>query len=531
MKHLIIQMAKQLASELGLDEKQASYLQYSLGKQLPEAFAKNRQYLTHLLHQQEPKNDALAEQSLIGRLLLLPNIVMPQCLGMTPEFFYKQEYAEIFDTIRLLQQKNKNVDVDMVATALGAEKLNSWGGKYWLESLTLGHKDMSVTQGMIDRVVNAYKIRKAWEVSNQFIEQTYRTDIDDADQIIAMFKQSLDIAEDTKDSMMDGQSLADLAEHGLQENRERVAQGNKYPGYLHPIMEVNDILGGREKGNYYVEAGRPGMGKTAAALQEFSFSVLEQGEIAPFFSLEMTTLQLLVRMFCQRYKVTRTEWNEGLAEKRHDEDFKLFCKELASSGAHIDDTPAMTIEHIRSKCLKIKNKHGVIHRVFVDYLQLMESAEGSNREQKLSHISRGLKQLAKELNCPVIVLAQCSREVEKTASKRPSLSHLRESGSIEQDADCVCFWLRPEYYDILEDEEGNSLKGVAIYIVAKNRHGALDDIKMFFDADYTRMANIDERPAGYESQTHKNQSKEQEDSFWNSYNDMNQESFLPDFTN
>jgi replicative DNA helicase len=191
----------------------------------------------------------------------------------------------------------------------------------------------------------------------------------------------------------------------------------------------------------------------------------------------------------------------------------------------------MTIQHIRDSCLKIKNEKGIIHRVFVDYLQLMQAAEGFNREQKISFISRNLKQLAKELDCPVIVLSQLSRSVENRPGKRPNLADLRESGAIEQDADFVGFWFRPEYYDIIEDEEGNDLKGVAIYIIGKNRHGSLDDIKMFFDADYTRFAPIEERPEGYESATHRNKRlKDEGGEFeWDDYSDdIASDNFLPD---
>ena len=213
-----------------------------------------------------------------------------------------------------------------------------------------------------------------------------------------------------------------------------------------------------------------------------------------FFSLEMSALQLAQRIIAMEAEISGMKMRNGQLEEYEWEQLNAALERVSEVPIYIDDTPGINVFELRAKCRRMKMQHD-IDLVIIDYLQLMSGGGDSkgNREQEVSAISRALKGLAKELNVPVIALSQLSRAVEtRGGTKRPQLSDLRESGSIEQDADIVSFIYRPEYYDILEDEEGMSLKGVAEVIVAKHRHGALETIRMRFDAEYARFADLDD---------------------------------------
>jgi Replicative DNA helicase len=210
----------------------------------------------------------------------------------------------------------------------------------------------------------------------------------------------------------------------------------------------------------------------------------------------MASTQLVQRLISMESEIPASKFRNGKLEDYEWEQLKATVERLNSVPIFIDDTPAINIFELRAKCRRLKMQHD-IQMIVIDYLQLMtgasDSSKGGNREQEIASISRALKSLAKELNVPVIALSQLSRAVEvRGGSKRPQLSDLRESGSIEQDADIVSFIYRPEYYQILEDEQGQSLKGIAEFIVAKHRHGALDTIRLKFTDTFAKFGNLDD---------------------------------------
>jgi len=214
-----------------------------------------------------------------------------------------------------------------------------------------------------------------------------------------------------------------------------------------------------------------------------------------FFSLEMSSLQLVNRLISMETEIASEKLRKGQLEDYEWQQLHSVVEKLSDVPIFIDDTPGISIFELRAKCRRLKMQHD-IQLVVIDYLQLMTGGgdkKHGNREQEISMISRGLKGLAKELNVPVIALSQLSRAVEtRGGSKRPQLSDLRESGAIEQDADIVSFIYRPEYYEILEDEEGNSLRGIGEIIVAKHRNGALETIRLKWDGQYAKFTNLDD---------------------------------------
>jgi replicative DNA helicase len=257
------------------------------------------------------------------------------------------------------------------------------------------------------------------------------------------------------------------------------------------FYELDEMLGGFQKSDLIILAARPSMGKTAFALTLARNAAVDHKVPVGIFSLEMATMQLVIRMLCAEGRLNAHLVRTG--KLPHEEGVKLSknAHKLIESPLYIDDAPAQTVLEIRAKARRLKAEKN-IGMIIIDYLQLMQGpAKSESREREISHISRSLKSLAKELNIPVIALAQLNRAVETRNDKRPQLSDLRESGSIEQDADVVLFLNRPEYYGIRTfQEDGSSTEGIAEVIIGKQRNGPTGDLKLAFIKEYARFENL-----------------------------------------
>jgi replicative DNA helicase len=271
---------------------------------------------------------------------------------------------------------------------------------------------------------------------------------------------------------------------------------NQFHGVPCGIRAIDEKTGGWQKSDLIIIAARPGMGKTSFVLSVARNAAIDYKKPVALFSLEMSSSQLVHRLFSIETGIP----SEKIARGRlTEEEWAILTNKLGplnSANLIIDDTPALTVFDLRAKCRRLKHQHD-IQLIIVDYLQLMQGGTDTdkgkgNREQEISYISRSLKALAKDLNVPVIALSQLSREVEKrTASKRPQLSDLRESGSIEQDADMVMFIYRPDYYRLETFEDDSPAKGYADIMIQKNRHGDNADIRVKFQSQYTRFTDVD----------------------------------------
>ncbi|MFM8917980.1 MAG: replicative DNA helicase, partial [Bacteroidota bacterium] len=241
-------------------------------------------------------------------------------------------------------------------------------------------------------------------------------------------------------------------------------------------------------------AARPGMGKTAFVLSVARNAAVKYGNPIAFFSLEMSSVQLVNRLISSETGITSDKIRKGRLESYEWEQLNSKVKPLLDAPLYIDDTPALSVFELRAKCRRLVAEKKV-SMIIIDYLQLMVACSDSkigNREQEISTISRSLKAIAKELSVPIIALSQLSRAVEtRGSSKKPQLSDLRESGAIEQDADMVLFIYRPEYYELDQDENGNSTKGIAEISVAKNRNGATTSVNLKFIGSLTRFEDLD----------------------------------------
>ena len=254
--------------------------------------------------------------------------------------------------------------------------------------------------------------------------------------------------------------------------------------------ELDEILGGFQKSDLIVLAARPSMGKTALALTLARNAAIDHKVPVGIFSLEMATMQLIIRMICSEARINAHLVRTGKLPHSDGSKLSKTVHKLTDAPVYVDDSPAQSVLEIRAKARRLKAEKNV-GMIIIDYLQLMSGPQRTeSREREISHISRSLKSLAKELNIPVIALSQLNRAVETRTDKRPQLSDLRESGSIEQDADVVIFLNRPEYYGIEKDEHGESTEGVTEVIIGKQRNGPTGMIKLAFIKEYARFENL-----------------------------------------
>jgi replicative DNA helicase len=264
----------------------------------------------------------------------------------------------------------------------------------------------------------------------------------------------------------------------------------KLRGVPSGFTELDRLTAGWQKSDLVVIAARPGMGKTAFALTLTRNAAINGNPVA-IFSLEMSSVQLATRLIASETEIEGEKLKKGNLREDEWKQLNTKVKNLEDAPIYIDDTPALSVFELRAKCSRLKEQHD-IQLIVVDYIQLMRAGDNNgNREQEISTISRSLKALAKELNVPVLVLSQLNRSVETRGGlKKPMLSDLRESGAIEQDADMVIFIYRPEYYDILEGEDGEDLRGKGEIIIAKHRNGSLDSVFLKFIGKYIKFTDL-----------------------------------------
>jgi replicative DNA helicase len=289
--------------------------------------------------------------------------------------------------------------------------------------------------------------------------------------------------------------MGTLSSRVLKQIEELSEKPDGLTGVPSGFTDLDRLTSGWQPSDLVIIAARPGMGKTSLVLAVCLNAARDFNKGVALFSLEMASTQLVQRLISMESEIAGSKMRNGKLEDYEWQQLQTTVERLNAVPIFIDDTPAINIFELRAKCRRLKQQHD-IQLIIIDYLQLMtggSDGKSGNREQEIASISRALKSLAKEIRVPVIALSQLSRAVEmRGGSKRPQLSDLRESGSIEQDADMVAFIYRPEYYQILQDESGQSLKGVAEFIIAKHRHGALETIKLKFTDTFAKFSNLDD---------------------------------------
>ena len=433
------------------------------------------------------------EESVLGALLIQNDAIYEIIDILDHDSFYVPAHRKVYSAIKKMNQLGRQIDIMTVAEYLkSVGDLDSIGGEVFLSELT----DRVGTSAHLEehaRIVHQKKIqRDLIGVSSEIGKRAFDPFIDVEDLI--EFAE-LELYKITDISVKkDIQPASEAVTIFLNELEERAKQKIKVIGIPTGLVTLDRKIGGFEPSDLIIVAARPSMGKTALVLKLARNMSVDSGKTGVIFSLEMSTQKLINRLISGESRVDGFKIKEGRLDGSEWNAVEMASAIINDAPILFDDTPAISIFELKSKCRKLKRTKELAY-IVVDYLQLMTAGSEfkTNREGEVSFISRNLKALAKELDIPVIALSQLNRAVESRAGdKRPQLSDLRESGAIEQDADIVIFVHRPEYYNFTVDMEGNSLIGVAELLVSKNRNGAIGTTTSKFIKELALFENFNE---------------------------------------
>ncbi len=433
------------------------------------------------------------EEAVLGALMLDREAVSMVVDILQSKSFYVESHGLIYQAIRNLFEKSQPIDLLTVTEELKRMgELDSAGGPYFLVELTNRIGSTANTEFHARIVAEKFLQRELIRVSTSIIRDAYEDTTDVFDLLDRAEQNLFAVAEQNLGKGV--QSMGQLMTKAFKQLEEISGKVDGLTGVPSGFTALDRLTSGWQSSDLVIVAARPGMGKTSFTLAVARNAAVDFKKGVAFFSLEMSNLQLVNRLISMEAGVSSEMLRQGKLPKEDLAKLQHKLHNLSEAPIFIDDTPGLNVFELRAKCRRLKMQHD-IQLIVIDYLQLMTATtdnKGSNREQEISTISRSLKALAKELNVPVIALSQLSRQVEvRGGNKKPQLSDLRESGAIEQDADIVSFIYRPEYYNILEDDEGNSVKGIAEIIVAKHRNGSTDTVKLKWDGQYARFSDLD----------------------------------------
>ena len=434
------------------------------------------------------------EEAVLGALMLEKDALTTVIDILKPESFYKDANQEVYRAIVDLFNNSEPVDMLTVANRLREMgKLEVVGGAYYLTELT-SRVNSAANIEFHARVVAEMSIKRELIRISSEIQHDAFEDTTDAFLLLDRTEQSLfEVSEsNVRKNYADMRSIMREA---LNELEARKDHQDGLTGVPSGFSSLDRITSGWQSSDLVIIAARPGMGKTAFVVTAMRNAAVDFNHPVAIFSLEMSNVQLVNRLISAEAELESDKIKKGTLADYEWEQLVHKTAKLSSAPIFIDDTPALSILELRAKCRRLKAQHNV-KLIIVDYLQLMtgDSTRGNsgNREQEIASISRALKNIAKELDVPVLALSQLSRAVEtRGGDKRPQLSDLRESGSIEQDADLVMFLYRPEYYGITEDENGQPTHGLGEVIIAKHRNGSLDTAQLKFIGKYTKFTDLD----------------------------------------
>ncbi len=439
-----------------------------------------------------PQAKAL-EETVLGAIMLDKDALPVVIETLTSESFYQNSHQLIYKAMVRLFEKTLPIDLLTVTEELKKSgDLEQVGGPYYLVELTNRVASSANLEYHARIVAQKHIQRELIRVSTDVIKDAYE-ETSDVFELLDKAEQGLfGITE--KNLSRSYSSMGSILGQAIKEVEDASGQAEGLTGVPTGFIDLDRITSGWQPSDLVIVAARPGMGKTAMTLA-LAKNAADFGKPVAFFSLEMSNVQLVKRLISLETEITGEKLKKGNLEDWEWQQLNAAVEKMSETPIFIDDTPGINIFELRAKCRRLKMQHD-IQMIMIDYLQLMTAGvdnKSGNREQEISAISRALKGLAKELNVPVIALSQLSRAVEtRGGSKRPLLSDLRESGAIEQDADMVTFIYRPEYYQILEDEEGNSLKGIGEFIIAKHRNGALGTVKLRFTGELAKFSDLED---------------------------------------
>ncbi|GHA78344.1 replicative DNA helicase [Pontibacter akesuensis] len=434
------------------------------------------------------------EEAVLGALMLEKDALTTVIDILRPQSFYKEAHQRIFRAILALFDKSEPIDILTVTHELREQgELEIAGGAYYVTQLTT-RVNSAANIEYHARIITENSIKRDLiSISSEVLSSAFEDTTDVFELLDKTEAKLYEVSESNIRKNFD--DMRSLMHQAIKELEEKRKQADGLTGVPSGLMALDRVTSGWQKSDLVILAARPAMGKTAFVLSCMRNAAVDFNKGVAIFSLEMSSLQLVNRLISSEAELDSEKIKKGSLEEYEWAQLNHKIAKLTEAPIFIDDTPGLSIRELRTKCRRLKAQYD-IQMIIIDYLQLMSgNADGKsngNREQEIASISRAMKMLAKELNVPVIALSQLSRAVEtRGGDKRPQLSDLRESGSIEQDADMVLFLYRPEYYGITEDEMGNPTAGVGEVIIAKHRNGSLENVQLKFIGKYTKFTNLD----------------------------------------
>jgi len=430
------------------------------------------------------------EEAVLGALMLERDALTSVIELLKPEIFYKDAHQVIFKAIRNLFAKTQPIDILTVTNELKLMgELDAVGGPFFITQLTNRIVSSANIEFHSRILIQKYIQRELIRVSTE----TIRDSFEDTTDVFTL----LDRAESNLFSISESSlgrnfsTMQALVADAIKQIEAARTHDGTFSGVPSGFTELDRFTAGWQKSDLIVIAARPGMGKTAFVLSMARNIAVKFKKPIAFFSLEMSSIQLVTRLISAESQLPADKLKKGNLEAYEWEQLNAKIGTLIGSPMYIDDSPSLNIFDFRAKCRRLKQQFD-IQLVVIDYIQLMSgTGEKGNREQEISNISRSLKSLAKELDIPVIAISQLNRSVEtRSTNKKPVLSDLRESGAIEQDADMVIFIYRPEYYNITDDEKGSTI-GMADLIIAKHRNGATGEVRLRFIGKYASFVDLE----------------------------------------
>lgn len=433
------------------------------------------------------------EEAVLGAMLLERDAVNEVIDILSPDSFYKEAHVKIYRAIQDLFGQSQPIDILSVTNFLRTKgELELVGGAYYVSNLTNRIISSAHVEYHARIIAQKYIQREIIRLCTEALKMAYDETTDVFDLLNKVESDLFSVAEGNIKKNYD--RLEDVIRLAVTQIEEAAKNTDGVSGVPTGFKDLDRITSGWQKSDMIVLAARPGMGKTAFVLSMARNTAVDYNQGVAVFSLEMSSVQLVNRLISSETGISSEKLRKGNLAPHEFQQLHERIGKLSKAPLFLDDTPALSIFDLRAKCRRLKRQHD-IKMVIIDYLQLMTAgaAGKGNREQEISTISRSIKEIAKEIEVPIIALSQLSRSVEtRGGSKRPLLSDLRESGAIEQDADIVTFIYRPEYYGLTEDEEGMPTQDRGDIIIAKNRHGSLDTVHLKFVKQLVKFTNMDD---------------------------------------
>lgn len=434
-------------------------------------------------------NNLEAEESVLGACFLSKYALQKAVENLLPESFYSEKNAKIFAAMAALSEEKTPIDITTVTGYLNKKnQLTEVGGVEYLTEVLNFVPTASNVDYYIQSVEEAAILRKLIETATEIASEGYRTDESVNEILDSSEKRILNIVKNRKSSEF--RSIKDVLAK-TQSDLERLSENKgEITGLATGWYDFDKLTTGLHPNEFIIIAARPAMGKTAFALNLATHVAMSQDKSVAVFNLEMSAEQLAIRILSSVGQLEGFKLRTGNLMNNDWKRINEASSQLATTNLVIDDTPGITIGEIRAKCRRLASSEKGLSLVVIDYLQLISGGKnyGANRQQEVSDISRSLKTLAMELEVPVIALSQLSRSVEAREDKRPLMSDLRESGSIEQDADIVAFLYRDDYYNKEARTEDNN--SISELIIGKHRNGPTATIELLFKKNTSTFLNL-----------------------------------------